>query len=153
MRRLPAVIAFCLFPFVVSAQVQWNSPNGQSTVGVVEMCLNNLGEAVPVSSGTCATPPLSVQPYSFTPLTPDQHNLAITTSTALTIPTGALFASVCAKGNSVNYTFDGTTTPTVSIGNPLAQGQCIFLSGPTVLAKFRAIQQAATATLDVAYTK
>ena len=106
---------------------------------------------VPCSSSSPVT--VTAQPYSFTPLTPDQHNLAITTSTALTIPAGALFASVCAKGNSVNYTFDGTTTPTVSIGNPLAQGQCIFLSGPLVLANFLAIQQAATATLDVAYTK
>jgi hypothetical protein len=53
----------------------------------------------------------------------------------------------------VNYTFDGTTTPTSSIGMPLLQGQCVFLSGATVLANFKAIQQAATATLDVAYTK
>jgi hypothetical protein len=93
------------------------------------------------------------QPYNYTPLTPDQHNLAITTSTALTIPTGALQAVVCASGNNVNYTYDGTTTPTSSVGMPLKNGQCVALSGATLLANFRAIQTAATATLDVAYTK
>ena len=79
------------------------------------------------------------KPYDFTPLTPDQHNLAITSSTALTIPTGAFQAVVCAAGNSVKYTYDGTTTPTASVGMPLANGQCIQFSGATVLANLRFI--------------
>lgn len=92
-------------------------------------------------------------PYSYTPLTPGQHNLALTSSTALTVPTGSTYATICASGNAVKYTTDGTTTPTSGIGQPLAIGQCVSLSGPTVLANFRAIQTASAATLDVEYFK
>lgn len=97
--------------------------------------------------------PTIAAPYQYTPLTPGQYSVAITTSTALTVPTGSLFAVVCAAGNSVNYTYDGTTTPTSSVGLPLASGQCIQFSGATVLANLKFIQTAATATLNVGYTK
>jgi len=88
-------------------------------------------------------------PYGYTPLSPGQHNLAITSSTALTIPTGARYATVCASTAAVRYTTDGTTTPTASVGMPLQAGACMALSGPTVLANFLAIS--VTGTLDVEY--
>lgn len=106
-----------------------------------------------VVEGGGSTPGAGSQPYNYSPLAPDQHNLAITSSTALTLPTGALQAVVCVRGNNVNYTYDGTTTPTSSVGMPLAVGQCIQFSGPLVLTNLRFIQTAATATLDVGYTK
>ena len=96
---------------------------------------------------------ISTAPYNYTPLTPGQYNLAIASSTALTIPTGSLQAVVCASGAAVKYTYDGTTTPTATIGMPLALGQCIQFSGATILSNLRFIQTVATATLDVSYTK
>lgn len=96
---------------------------------------------------------ISPAPYPFTPLTPMQAGLAIVTSTALTLPTGATYAVVCARGQNANYTTDGTTAPTASVGMALLQNQCVSLQGASVLSTFRAIQQAATATLDVNYFK
>jgi hypothetical protein len=96
---------------------------------------------------------VTVAPYAYTPLTPGQHGLSITTATALTVPTTATYATICASGAAVEYTTDGTTTPTSSVGQPLASGSCVALSGPTVLANFKAIQKIATATLDVEYFK
>ena len=88
-------------------------------------------------------------PYGYTPLPPGQHNFALTSSTALTIPTGARYATICASTASVKYTTDGTTTPTASVGMPLPAGACVALSGATVLANFLAIS--ATGTLDVEF--
>jgi hypothetical protein len=60
-------------------------------------------------------------PYGYLPLAPGQHNLAPSTSTALTI----------------------------SVGQRLAAGVCVPLSGTIVLANFRAVSP--TGTLDVEY--
>lgn len=103
--------------------------------------------------GGGSTPGAGSQPYNYTPLTPGQYGLTIASATALTIPSGALQAVVCASGNNVNYTYDGTTTPTASVGLPLLTNQCVQFSGATVLANLKFIQQSATATLNVGYTK
>lgn len=96
---------------------------------------------------------VSSTPYAYTPLGPMQAGLAITISTPLTIPATATYAVVCASGANVNYTTDGQTTPTSSVGMPLVSGQCVSLVGPLVLSGFRAIQQTATAVLNVSYFK
>ena len=88
-------------------------------------------------------------PYAFTPLSPGQHNVAITSSTGLTIPSGSKFANVCAKTASLNYTIDGTTTPTTGLGTTLAIGACVWLQGSAALANFRAIS--ATGTYDAEF--
>lgn len=106
---------------------------------------------VAVESGG-STPGAGSQPYNYTAVAGGQYNLGVVTSTALTVPATALQAQVCAAGNSVNYTFDGTTV-TASVGMPLTTGQCIQFSGATLLAALRFIQTAATATLNVSYTK
>ena len=111
-----------------------------STPGFSQTYHNSAGTIVP------GVIPL---PYSYTPLSPGQHNLTPTSSTALTVPAGARYATVCASSATVKYTTDGTTTPTGSVGQPLAAGSCVPLSGPMVLANFRAIS--ATGTLDVEY--
>jgi hypothetical protein len=93
-------------------------------------------------------------PYSNIPASPGQHNLPLTSPTAFAIPPGgARFANVCASAGNILYTTDGTTAPTGGIGQPLALGRCIVLSGPQVLANFRAIASSGTpaATLDVEY--
>lgn len=92
-------------------------------------------------------------PYAYTPLSPGQHNLAISTvgGTALTIPTGAAFASVCNSVAATKYTTDGTTTPTASIGQPFAPGACVWFTGGTVLSNSKFFST--TGTLDVEYFK
>jgi len=113
----------------------------------------NGNKCVDVVIGGGSAPGAGSQPYNYTPLSPGQYGLAVTSSTGLTIPTGALQAQVCASGNNVNYTWDGTTTPTASVGQPLLQNQCIQFSGATLLANLKFIQTASTATLNVGYTK
>jgi hypothetical protein len=123
--------------------------NGQALVAVGT-------SALPTGAATSANQTNGsqlVQPWSYTPLTPGQHNLGVTTSTSLTIPTGALFAMMTVSGNSIRYTTDGTTTPTSTIGMPMQVNQSIMFSGATVLSNLRIIQQAATATIDVEYFK
>jgi hypothetical protein len=92
-------------------------------------------------------------PYGHIPLSPEQHNLSLASSTALTVPTGATYATVCARTAEVEYTWDGTTTPTTApLGFALAAGTCVPLEGATVLANFRAISPSG-GTIDVGYAK
>lgn len=94
------------------------------------------------------TPPL---PYGFTPLTPGQHGVSITSATALTVPATATYATLCARNASLNYTTDGTTTPTASVGQPLGAAGCVGLSGAALLANAKLIS--AAGTFDVEYFK
>ncbi|MET4341922.1 hypothetical protein [Bradyrhizobium sp. RT9a] len=122
-------------------------------MGVVTNCW----DAVALAWKPCQLNPasnISPAPYPFTPLTPGQYTpVTDATSTALTIPTGATYAVVCAEGANHRYTWDGTTTPTAAIGTLLQQNQCISLSGATVLANFRIIYVAAGGAFTVSYAK
>ena len=88
-------------------------------------------------------------PFPYVPLSPGQHGLAPTSATALTVPTGARLAVICASTATVEYTTDGTTTPTGSVGMPLSSGSCVTLYGPQTIANFKAFSS--TGTLDVEY--
>jgi hypothetical protein len=88
-------------------------------------------------------------PYAYTPLSPGQHNLSPASSTALTIPAGARYATVCASTAAARYTTDGAATPTPTVGQPLPANSCISLSGPAVLANFRVMSP--SGTVDVEY--
>jgi hypothetical protein len=99
-------------------------------------------------SGTIV-PGVVALPYPYVPLSPGQHNLAPTSATALTVPGGARFATVCASTATVRYTTDGTTAPTSTVGMPLAAASCVALSGAAVLANFKAFSS--SGTLDVEY--
>ncbi len=90
-----------------------------------------------------------VVPYDFLPVGVGQHNIALATATPLTTPQGAVFATVCATTAAVRYTTDGVTTPTPTLGQPLAAGSCVALSGAKVLSNFRAAS--AGGVLDVEY--
>lgn len=100
-------------------------------------------------SGGTVVPGVVPLPFAYTPMPPGQHNLAPASATALTIPAGARLATICASTAPVKYTTDGVTTPTASVGQPLAAGACVILSGPAVIANFLAIS--AGGTLDVEY--
>lgn len=140
------VLIFMLIPTLASAYTQRNpcygpSANSSSCIGVTtDTPLPVIGQG-------------GVGPYSYTPLTPMQSGLTVATATSLTVPSGATYAVVCARGQNVNYTTDGITTPTISVGMQLLQNQCVNIVGATVIANFKAIQQSATATLDVSYFK
>lgn len=155
------LFALVMLAVPVSAQNVWPTPAGPTTVGVVIMCLDGTGKAIPIGP-SCANPiPVTGggsggggAPYAFTPLSPGQHNVAVASSTALTIPATATYATICVSTGNVNYTTDGTTTPTGIFGQPILAGQCEPFSGPTVLANFRAIQQSGySATISVEYFK
>jgi len=88
-------------------------------------------------------------PYAFTPLPPGQHNLAAASAMALTVPAGAQYATVCASTAAAKYTTDGVTAPTPTVGQPLAAGACVSLSGAAVIANFRVVSP--SGTLDVEY--
>ena len=115
-----------------------------------------------------AVPTVSTKSGPFTPLCPEQHNLAITTATGLTLPTGIssarggscvtqtvtpLLAVVCAKNGTVNYTLSGSDTPTTSVGSQLFSGSCISLIGINEMNKFQGIAATGGATLDVTYAQ
>ena len=107
-----------------------------------------LGQTYYDSGGTIVSGVMPL-PYTYTPLPPSQHNLAPTSATSLTVPAGARTATVCASAAPAKYTTDGVTIPTASVGQPLAAGSCLSLSGPAVLANFRVVS--ALGTLDIEY--
>ena len=92
-------------------------------------------------------------PFGFTPLTPSQNGVTVVSATALTVPTGATYAVVCVESQAVRWTWDGTTTPTASVGEPIPSGSCVAFSGASVLANLKFIQQTSAATIDVEYAK
>jgi hypothetical protein len=91
-------------------------------------------------------------PFPFKPLAPAQYGVSVSSATALTVPSGARYAVVCAEGATVRYTTSGTT-PTSSVGIPLlatsTSAPCVSLYGPAILAAFQAIGSGAT--IDVEY--
>lgn len=100
-------------------------------------------------AGGTIVPGVVPLPYAYTPLPPGQHNLSPGSATALTAPSGARYATVCASTAPSKYTTDGATTPTATVGQPLPAGSCISLSGPAVLTNFRVFS--ASGTVDVEY--
>jgi hypothetical protein len=95
--------------------------------------------------------PVQTIPFPYTPLAPGQYGVTPTSATALTLPTGARVAVICASTASVRYTTDGSTTPTSSVGVQIPASTCIELTGSAVLANFKAIS--ATGSLDVEFFK
>jgi len=87
------------------------------------------------------------------PLSPEQHNVSLVSSTALNVPAGATYAVVCAAVQNVRFTWDGSTTPTASVGFILPSGSCVSLGGAVIISQFRAIAAVAGGVIDVGYAK
>ena len=102
----------------------------------------------PGSGGSSTT---MIAPYGYTSTGPEQHALPITSATGLTVPAGTTYAIVQAKTAAVQYTLDGATTPTSTIGFTLAVGSTLSISGASLIANFKAIS--ATGTLDAGFYK
>lgn len=84
-----------------------------------------------------------------------QYGLAITSSTALTVPAAAKHALINVNTQAVRWTTDGTA-PTASKGiHVAAGGQISFMDlnidYRSVLKSFLVIQEASAATLDILY--
>ena len=97
-----------------------------------------------------AAPSAAQTVYPYRPVAGAQHGLAVSSATSLSIPTAASYATICARAAAVNYTTDGVTAPTASVGTPIAAGNCVGLPG-TLLPTFSALGSGAT--LDVEYFK
>ncbi len=77
-----------------------------------------------------------------------QQITSLSAATALTVPTSASSALICAETQGVRWRDDGTN-PTATIGMPLAAGSCFqYLNFLTALVF---IQQSSGAVLDVTY--
>jgi hypothetical protein len=100
----------------------------------------------PVSA---ATPlPVSSGPWRGAPVAGTQTGLTVASSTALTVPAGAVIAVIQVEGQAVRWRDDGTA-PTASTGQLLQPSQQLVYSAG--LSNIRFIQTTATATLTVSY--
>lgn len=79
-----------------------------------------------------------------------QYALAISGVVLLTVPKGSEIAEICVETAGVRYTDDGTT-PTSTVGIPVASGSCFQYGGP--LNKIQFIAQSGSPTIDVSYYK
>lgn len=118
--------------------------------------------ALPVFSQT--SPPIDTQSNlsktrvytSYSPLSPGQYTpVSDATATALTVPADATYAVVCFEGANHRYTWDGTTTPTASVGTLIGYGPgvCVSLTGAATIADFKTISVSAGGTFTASYAK
>jgi len=77
-----------------------------------------------------------------------QQITSLSTAVGLTIPTYAKRALIVAETQAVRYS-DGNTTPTATVGMPLAVGQPLWYTGNLSALLF--IEQTASAKLNVLY--
>ncbi len=77
-----------------------------------------------------------------------QQITSLSSSTGLTVPSGATLAVVIPEGQNVRWRDDGTA-PTSTVGMPLILGTTLSYDGD--LSRIRFIQQTASATLNVSY--
>jgi hypothetical protein len=78
---------------------------------------------------------------------PGQFAVSIAAVTSLTVPPFASVARVCDETAAARYTDDGITTPSATVGFPVAAGACFFEA--VRLSDFRII--GAGATMDAGY--
>lgn len=78
-----------------------------------------------------------------------QQITSLGSSTALTVPAGAMFALITPESQGVRWRDDGTA-PTATVGYPLAAGVELQYAASSLTA-LRFIEQTASATLNIAY--
>lgn len=96
--------------------------------------------------------PRSVTPIIDGPLKPAgyQQITSLSTSTALTAPSGSVLAVIQAEDQDIRYRDDGTA-PTASVGMVIEAGQTLVYNGS--LSALRLIQAASSAKANVSYYK
>ena len=83
-----------------------------------------------------------------TPVVGSQQITGLNTFKELTVPAGAKTAVIFCESQAVRYWLDGTT-PTAAIGMRIAAGATVEI--PCGLKSFKAIEEAASAKLNVSY--
>lgn len=96
--------------------------------------------------------------YVFTALGMQTLSVTSTAAVQLTVPNGARVAQICTDSNAVRYRED--TTPTATVGMPVAANTCFQYSGalttqsntnvisPTQIIEFIAVSTTATLSVD-----
>lgn len=136
----------------------YKDTNGTTVFGVVPLnCPAGGGPCTGPSGGSGGSGTIAI-PYSYTAVAGGQYNQAATTASTLTVPTGALYARICAVGGQMNFVDSTNGTPTTgaspTVGTPLSSGSCILEQGATVLAAFQLINAvASTGTWTAVYFK
>jgi hypothetical protein len=87
-------------------------------------------------------------PIRYTAVAGAQYALAITSNTALTVPSAAVCAQISVEGNQVRRTSDGTTA-TTTVGTLMGQGASWTDCGPLAAYRFTAV--AGSPVLNVEY--
>ena len=157
-------------PNLTSVGIAAGVPNsGTGTVSTIDQML---AQGVPISDGTltnvvaikgASTAPLAtdkalvvalspnsgVAPYPWTPATPSQKNVSITTAAALSVASGATMAQVQALGGPAYYTYDGVAPTSASFAGYLADGMVLTIQGAASLSAFQILGT----SMSVAYFK
>lgn len=94
-------------------------------------------------------------PAVLTPVAGAQYNLSVTSAVALTVPATATHAYVTcdpdtSAGTYLRFTYDGTTTPTSSVGHTLAPGDADWF---TALSSLKLFGEGGAVIVDVSYFK
>jgi hypothetical protein len=92
--------------------------------------------------------PALAQQYQYAPVGTPQYAVDIGTVQSLTVPNAARIAEICIETAVARYTTSGTT-PTSSVGVPVAIGGCFQLAGADALRAFQILGSGAT--MDVEY--
>ncbi len=79
-----------------------------------------------------------------------QQIVGLAAATALTVPAGTVVALITTEAQAVRWRDDGTD-PTAAIGYPLPTSAELQYTAVKSIANLKFIQQAATATLNIAY--
>jgi hypothetical protein len=111
---------------------------------------------VTISSVTVSDVEISNDSGNPIPVTPTtrvcvgRQTISVTTAAVvtLTVPAGAVAASIQADGNTVSITLDGTN-PTASVGSRIDDG--VFYYVDTSLANVKLIARSATTNVQVVY--
>ena len=106
---------------------------------------------LPVPAGTSADPQV-VQ--AMTPTATDKGYVQVTALSAavgLTVPEGATQAIIRCEAQPVRWRMDGD--PSASVGYPLLVGEELVIQGETSLGAIRFIEQAASAKLNVSFSR
>lgn len=103
---------------------------------------NQSSAGCPGGQAPCWFPSTQSPPLGY------QQLASLGSSTALTVPTGAVEAFIICETQSVRWRDDGVA-PTASVGMPLPVNTALPYTGN--LAAFRVIQTTASATCNVAY--
>lgn len=116
-----------------------------------------LDGGVTISSVTVSDVEISNDVGNPIPITTTQRScvgrqtLSVTTSTVvtLTVPGGAVAATIQADGSAVSITLDGITNPTATVGSRIDDGVFFYVDTPLALVKL--IARTTTTNVQVAY--